>query len=225
LLRWSHFDPYYFDRLRKLDRKMADRNLQHLRQLQEIRDARTRDEREHREKRESELQKPHSTLPELREKFLELHAGGLKPQERGYVLESILLELCRLSKLEVTEPFRVRGEQIDGAAKFEGEHYIIEAKWQDKASSNEPVYQFAGKVDGKMYGRGLFISVQGYSEHVVRDLTTGKAVRTILIDGADVVLVLEEHLTFAKLLDRKVKAAQTKGLIYVHPITGEPKVH
>lgn len=39
LLKWPHFDPYYFDKLRKLDRDTASRNLEHLRQLQEIRDA------------------------------------------------------------------------------------------------------------------------------------------------------------------------------------------
>ena len=39
LLAWSHFDPYYFDKLRKLDRAAANKNLEHLRQLQEIRDA------------------------------------------------------------------------------------------------------------------------------------------------------------------------------------------
>ena len=35
------------------------------------------------------------------------------------LLEKILLELGRLSRLEVTEPFRVIGEQIDGAVKYD----------------------------------------------------------------------------------------------------------
>ncbi len=39
LLTWSHFDPYYFDKLGKLDRTAANKSLEHLRQLQEIRDA------------------------------------------------------------------------------------------------------------------------------------------------------------------------------------------
>jgi hypothetical protein len=61
----------------------------------------------------------------------------------------------------------VQGEQIDGAVKFEGEHYLLEAKWHDKSAANEPVYQFAGKVEGKMYGRGIFVSVHGFSNEVV----------------------------------------------------------
>jgi hypothetical protein len=48
LLSWSHFDPYYFDKLRKLDRSVANKNLDHLRQLQEIRDAKIKADRERR---------------------------------------------------------------------------------------------------------------------------------------------------------------------------------
>jgi len=55
-------------------------------------------------------------------------------------------------------------------------------------------------------------------------LVAGKDIQTIFIDGEDLILVLEEHLTFRKMIDQKVKAAQTKGLIYVHPISGKEKI-
>ena len=139
-------------------------------------------------------------------------------------LERILAELSRLSHLETTEAFRVVGEQVDGAVKFDGEHYLIEAKWQERSASNEPVYQFAGKVTGKLYGRGLFISVNGFSPEVIRSLVIGKEIQTLFIDGEDLILVLEGHLNMREMIDRKVKAAQTKGLIYVHPISGAPKL-
>jgi hypothetical protein len=48
LLTWSHFDPYYFDKLRKLDRAVAVSNLEHLKQMQEICDARIKSDRERR---------------------------------------------------------------------------------------------------------------------------------------------------------------------------------
>ena len=48
LLTWSHFDPYYFDKLGKLDRAAANKSLEHLRQLQEIRDAKIKADRERR---------------------------------------------------------------------------------------------------------------------------------------------------------------------------------
>jgi hypothetical protein len=51
----------------------------------------------------------------------------------------------------------------------------------------------------------------------------GKAIKTIFVDGEDLVLVLEGHLSFRNMIDKKVKAAQTKGLVYVHPISGADK--
>ena len=223
LIKWNRFDPYYFDKLKKLDRATAERNIGHLRQLQEIRDAKIKEDRKRRETKEAEKQRPINDLSQLRDQFLHLHAGKLKPQDRGYAFEKILAELAKLEALEVTEPFKVHGEQIDGSVKYDGEHYLVEAKWQDKSSSNELVYQFAQKIEGKMYGRGLFVSVHGFSDNVIESIVRGKAIKTIFADGEDLILVLEEQLSFREMIDKKVKAAQTKGLIYVNPISGKQK--
>ncbi|BAZ29821.1 hypothetical protein NIES4074_22680 [Cylindrospermum sp. NIES-4074] len=224
LMEWSYFNPYYFDELKKLDIGKAKKNIEHLRQLQEIRDAKIQADRKRQEELKRAQQEPTQTLDELKKSFLELLTGKTSTQNRGYELEKILLELGRLSQLEVTQPFRVTGEQIDGAIKYEGQHYLIEAKWQEKYASNEPVYQFVGKVEGKMYGRGIFVSVNGFSNNVVEDIVKGKAIKTIFIDGADLIFVLEGLLSFSELIDRKVKAAQTTGKIYIDPLTDKPKI-
>ena len=117
-------------------------------------------------------------------------------------------------EIEVTDPFKIIGEQIDGAIKYEGEFYIIEAKWHDKWSASDELYQFAAKVDGKMYGRGIFISINGFSNDSVQALTIGKALNTILVDGGDLVLVTEGLYTVREMLNNKIKAAQTMGRIY-----------
>lgn len=163
------------------------------------------------------------SIEKLKQKHISLIQGSLPATKRGYELERILQDLSKLSNLEVTEPFRVNGEQIDGAVKFEGEHYIIEAKWQERESANEPVYQFAGKVEGKMYGRGLFVSINGFSPNVIQSLVAGKTIRTMFIDGGDIMMVLECYLSFSEMIDKKVKAAQTKGLIYVDAVSGKSK--
>jgi restriction endonuclease Mrr len=129
-----------------------------------------------------------------------------------------------MEALEVTHPFRCTGEQIDGGLKYDGENYLIEAKWNDRSASTSPLYTFAHKVDGKMYGRGLFMSVNGFSPDPVRALLKGKALRTVLIDGEDLTLALEGHLTFTKMLDEKIRAAQLKGQIYIHPLRKAPKI-
>lgn len=224
LCTWDHFDTYYFEKLAKLDKSEAITSINHLKQLQEIRDAKIKDEIRKQEAERVERQNSKLSYLELKNQFLKLLQGDLTGAKRGYALEELLQNIFKLSALETTEPFKVNGEQIDGAVKFDGEHYIIEAKWQEKAIANDAVYQFTHKVEGKMYGRGLFFSIHGYSELVVKSLIVGKVIKTIFIDGEDLILVLEGLISFKNMLDTKVKAAQTKGLIYVHPLTGQPKI-
>jgi hypothetical protein len=157
IIAWQHFDDYYFVKLAKLNRLEAESAITHLKQLQEIRDHRIQEQRREQERRESENRTTSASLVDLKAQFIALLQGSLTGSKRGYALEA----------------FRENGEQIDGAIKFDGEHYLIEAKWQDKAAANEPVYQFASKIEGKMYGRGFFISIHGFSEHVVTSLTAG----------------------------------------------------
>ena len=224
LINWAHFDSYYFDKLKKLNRDEAIRTIDHLKQLYEIRDHKIREQRKQREQKDLETQLPKKTLEELKTTHISLIQGILPSNKRGYELEKILQGLAKLSSIEVTEPFRVIGEQIDGAIKYDGEHYIVEAKWQDKESTNEPVYQFASKVEGKMYGRGIFVSVNGFSPNVVQSLVIGKAIKTIFVDGGDLIMVFEGFIDFIEMIDKKVKAAQTKGLIYVDATTGKSKI-
>jgi len=227
LVKWSEFNPYYFEKIKKLDRATADRSLAHLRQLVEIRDSRIKQERDARIKAEEEKQKPKNSLENLRNRFLQLtteNSSTAAKQKRGYELESILVELARLSNLSVTESFRNSGEQIDGAFKFEGENYLLEAKWQNREMNNESLFQFAGKTEGKMYGRGVFVSFNGFSKDAVDLLIRGQALKTILVDGEDLIHVLEGNLTFSEMVDKKVSAAQSSGKIYVHPVTGRSKI-
>ena len=223
LINWEHFDPYYFENLKKLNKLDAERSITHLKQLQEIRDHKIQEIRKQREQKEVVAKEPATTLFDLKAKFIDLLQGKVSGAKRGYAFEEILLSLSKLSSLEVTEPYRVNGEQIDASIKYDGEHYIVEAKWQDAAAANHAVYQFAGKIEGKMYGRGLFFSIHGFSKDVVHSLVIGKALKTVFIDGGDLIMVLEGMIGFTDMLDKKIKAAQTKGLIYIDAITGKVK--
>ncbi len=86
-----------------------------MKQLQEIRGHKIRTQRQKREIEEKKSNSPKRTLEELKEKHIALLQGELSVSKRGYGLEVILRDLCKLSNLEVTEPFRAIGEQIDGA--------------------------------------------------------------------------------------------------------------
>jgi hypothetical protein len=73
-------------------------------------------------------------LTELREEFITLHQQD--PQERGYSLEKFLNDHFDLFDIDARGPFRVVGEQIDGAFTFEGTEFLLEAKWQREGCSN-----------------------------------------------------------------------------------------
>ena len=66
-----------------------------------------------------------------------------------------------------------------------------------------------------MHGRGVFISINGFSPGSVQALTTGKAIQTILVDGGDLVPITEGMYTWKEMLDNKIKAVQTMGRLYV----------
>ena len=201
----------------------------HLKQLQEIRDHKIKQERQRQEEMEKKRKNINISTKELKDIFLNLFNGRdqdekeINSQKRGYLFEEFLRKLFLNEGIEVTESFKIVGEQIDGAIKYDGEHYIIEAKWHDKWSASNELYQFAMKVEGKMYGRGIFISINGFSPDSVQALTTGKALKTILVDGGDLVLIIENMYTVKEMLNSKIKAAQTMGRIYVNPINMSDK--
>lgn len=230
LVEWNHFDPYFFKKLKKLDESEAKRNINHLKQLQEIRDSKLKQQREARERKEKEFYKRKNTLKELHNQFINLYQGkdssgkSISLQQRGYLLENFLKDLSIYESLTVSDPIKLRGEQIDGTIKYDGENYILEAKWQDNLTASDALYQFAHKVEGKLYGRGIFISINGFSSDSVDALVKGKALNTILFDGADIILVLEGLFTFNEILDRKIKAAQTMGKIYIDVNTMKDKL-
>lgn len=217
LASFVHFDGYWFKR-GELDAKAARERVDYLNLVLE---KKRRENAEMAAQREQESKKARSqaTLEELREEFVSLFfkTNRVTPQERGYRLEKLLIKLGEHFNLEMTEPFKIVGEQIDGALKYEGEHYLLEAKWHDKPSACEALYKFAHKIQGKMYGRGIFLSISGYSDEVVKALVVGKAIRTILMDAEDLLKVLEGYWTLPFVLDRKIKAAQLRGQIYVSP--------
>ncbi|MDO8295825.1 MAG: restriction endonuclease [Caulobacter sp.] len=214
LSTWSYFDPYYFDNLKKLDRGEAAKQIETLKRAVERRNANTVSRRAS----AAATQKQHNAatdLATLKRTFEKMFGTGMTPQQRGRLFEVFLKELFRRQSVKMGDPFRLVGEEIDGSFKFEGENYIVEAKWQEPSTSTQQLYVFAHKVDGKMYGRGLFISVNGFSNESIRAVVHGKHIQTILMDGEDLSHVLEDRITLEALLDYKIRAAQTRGEVYV----------
>jgi hypothetical protein len=92
---------------------------------------------------------------------------------------------------------------------------LLEAKWTADPLPASAVYQFKGKVDGKLVGTvGLFVSMGGYSADAIDALIAGKTVNVLLADAADIRAVVSGELTMLDLLDHKVRAAAETGTPY-----------
>lgn len=153
-------------------------------------------------------------LKEVTSDFLSL-LGKEDPQKRGFRLEKILKELFLLFDLDPKASFRITGEQIDGAFSFEGTDYLLEAKWQQNPVDASTLDSLAGKLSRKLDNTlGLFLSINGYSEDAVKAHSSGRRLM-ILMDGSDLMAVLEGRIDLVQLLLRKRRKAAETGNIYL----------
>lgn len=135
----------------------------------------------------------------------------LEPHARGYAFEALLRDLFNVYGLEAREPFRLKGEQIDGSFVLQGETYLVEAKWQNDKVGVADLHTFHGKLEQKAaWTRGLFVSNSGFTEEGLEAFGRGK--RVICMDGLDLFDTLGRELPLNHVLDRKVRRAAETGL-------------
>lgn len=154
-------------------------------------------------------------MAELRESFAVLVQSRDDPQGRGYSLEDLLAELFELHELTYRRPYRTLTEQIDGHFEFKGFDYLVEARWRVSPPTESDLGAFKTKVDKKLTStRGLFVSVVGFRQEVVLEFTRGTTSSIVLMDGQDLSLILEGHVSLTDALDTKVQKAAQEGIIY-----------
>lgn len=169
-------------------------------------------EREQTKKQHSSQVDYFSELETLQKRFNQ--AFGLPPQKRGYELEKIITDLMRISSIPVESPFKILGEQIDGAIKYDGHYYLLEVKWLGTPAEPKDIGAFYFKVDGKLGARGLFVSMSGYSSGVLESVPKGKDLKVLLIDGRHVTNVISGIYRMQELLDHAIKQATLRGVIF-----------
>lgn len=153
-----------------------------------------------------------SRLECLREDFQ--NAQNLSPQQKGYALEKMFAELMKISGISVEEPFRIEGEQFDGAIKYDGHYYLIELKWVAEKTQPKEIGHFFYKVNGKLQARGLFIAMNGFSDAAISTLPNGKELKVLLLDGIHLANVIYGRYKFQQLLEYAVRQASLRGEIY-----------
>ena len=153
-------------------------------------------------------------LEEIKKEFYQL-VSSTDPQARGFKLEKIIKELFSIFDLDPKASFRIQGEQIDGAFSFENNDYLFEGKWQQGLCNIQDLDAFGGKLGRRLDNTlGLFCSINGFSEDAVKAHSTGRRI-IILMDGADLMAVLEGRIDLIQLLLRKRRHASQTGNIYL----------
>jgi len=217
-------DPSHLKRVEDGERKYAEAlvALKTLRDLVEpYRQLRSEEEEANRRREadriKAEMQRAVSEkLAELRTSFYEIVA--MPAQQRGYALEKFLNGLFALFDIDAKAPFRIEGEQIDGAFTFEGE-FLLEAKWQDAKTPVADLDVFAGKVGRKLDNTlGLFLSMNGFQDSAIQTHSRGRPVM-FLMDGADLSAVIEGRISLPDLLHRKRQHAAQTGDVFVSAYT------
>lgn len=160
-------------------------------------------------------------LEEIKARYMALVVSA-NAHGRGFELEKVMYDLFELFDLDPKASFRNTGEQIDGAFSLEGTDYLFEAKWQQESAGAAALDSFAAKVRRKLENTlGVFLSINGFAPDGVTAHSSGSPV-VILMDGSDLMAVLEERIDFVSLLLRKKRWASQTGNIYfrIHEILG-----
>lgn len=154
------------------------------------------------------------TLDQIKNRYMALVISP-NAQSRGYELEKVMYDLFELFDLDPKASFRNTGEQIDGAFSLSGTEFLFEAKWRQDRSDASDLDTFAAKVKRKLENTlGVFLSINGFAPDGIVAHSSGGAV-IVLIDGADLMAVLEERIDFVTLLLRKKRHAAQTGEIYL----------
>lgn len=141
--------------------------------------------------------------------------GSENAQTRGFQLERVMYEVFELFDLDPKASFKNLGEQIDGAFSLEGTEYLFEAKWQKEPVNKADLAIFTDKVRTKLENTlGIFLSINGFSPDGVAAHQAGGA-SILLVDGGDLMAILEERIDFVSLLLRKKRHAAQTGQIYL----------
>ena len=139
-------------------------------------------------------------------------------QRRGYQFEEIITGLLAEAGLEVVGGFsRNSGaEQIDAGFWLDGWHYLVECKWTKAKTSVKELSSLSSKLSQSgSQTMGLFISVNGWSRHVVPTLKQSPDKNIMLMKGEDVRAVLESRISLICLLRNKRRGLDFRSEPYV----------
>lgn len=153
-------------------------------------------------------------LSDLHDEFLKMFASS-NPQQRGIAFESFLNRLFALWDLTPRAAYSLAHEQIDGAFTFRTDDYLLEARWWNQPIEPKELNDFQVKVDRKARNTlGLCVAVNGFTAGAV-ELHSSAQSPMILLDGTDLMPILDGRIGLDEVLERKRRhAAETGNVMF-----------
>lgn len=129
-------------------------------------------------------------------------------QRRGLLLQDLLNQAFLIYQVPVVRSFTRNqgGEQIDGAFKLDGWHYLVECRWRTEPANGRDLDGLLGQVarSGKQT-MGLFLSINGWSTNVVGLLQQNPDKSVLLMDGVDLRSTLDRSCPLPELILAKAQ--------------------
>lgn len=181
-------------------------------------DRRAEDERKRAEAqrtKDARLAQQRLDREQFHQEFFALLREG-NAQQRGYRLETFLNGFLAHEGLAPRGSFRIEGEQIDGSFSTAGKTWLLEAKWVTAPVSGAEFGAFEWKLQGKTADtRGLFVSINGFSQEAIQALNHKGTLRFACLDGAHLLRATEANWTLERILNIVWRHASETGEAYL----------
>ena len=154
----------------------------------------------------------HARLEAFREQFQEIYPMA-DSNERGTRFEKFMNEVFDYYSQRSERPFRRVGEQLDGLFVFDNHPYYVEIRWKKKKATAADVSVLRDRAKAGFGGdtKALFLSFEGFSPECLQELEGRTDERVILMDGGDLMVVLQETMGFDVLLaEKQLHLSRTK---------------
>lgn len=157
---------------------------------------------------------PAPDLAALKADYLTL--PGMNPQARGFAFQRFLHRLFAAHHIITRSAFRLQGEEIDGSFDLGPQTWLLEAKWQSLPTPQSDLLVFNSKVEGKStWARGIFISYTGFTADGLIAFRHGKRTSIIGMDGNDLLLILDGHISLGDAIRLKAMKAVENNDFFV----------
>lgn len=142
----------------------------------------------------------------------ELIDPAVNAQHRGRQLEFVVFDLLQKEHLAPERNIVIPGEQIDHSFVLDGQHYLVECKWETDPIGLPALHLFSAKVGHKAEGTfGVMLSMSGFVIDINEKASRGGRLNCVGLLHQDLIRVLEGRSTWTEIVRRARRAASQRS--------------